>query len=92
MKTIKNSKELKKLLNENKDLILPDEDVRIEYQVKKGKLRNVECRELFLMNDEERFDFNGWDFNGWDFNGWDFNGRNFNGLNFNGRKSYKNSN
>ena len=90
MTTIKNSKELKKLLNKNKDLIFPDEDIRIEYQIEKGELRNVECMDLFLMNDEERFDFTGgnftgWDFTGRDFTGGDFTGEDFNGWNFNGR-------
>lgn len=90
MKIIKNSKELQALLNEHKDLILPDEDVRIEYQVAKGELRNVKCQDLYLMNDSERFDFNGGDFNGRDFNGgnfygWDFYGWDFNGGDFNGK-------
>jgi len=84
MITIKNSAQLKKLVNKDKDLFLKEEDVRIEYQVEKGELRNVYCRDLFLMNDSERFDFNGGDFNGWDFNGWNFNGWNFNGGDFNG--------
>jgi len=84
MKIIKNSKELSKLVDDNKDLHLEDEDVRIEYQVEEEELRNIYCRDLFLMNDDKRFDFNGYDFNGYDFNGGDFNGLNFNGLNFNG--------
>jgi hypothetical protein len=81
MKIIKNSKELAELVDKNKDLHLEEEDVRIEYQVEEGELRNIYCRDLFLMNDNERFDFNGWDFNGND-----FNGRNFIGNNFNGKK------
>jgi hypothetical protein len=89
MRIIKNSKELARLVNEYKDLILPDEDVRIEYEPTKEEIRNVECQNLFLENDTERFNFNGGDFNGGDFkgrnfNGWDFNGGNFNGWDFNG--------
>ncbi len=94
MKTIKNSKELAKLLNKDKDLIL-DESIRIEYQVKKGELRDVKCKNLFLMNEEQEFDFNGNDFigeyfngryfNGRDFIGGDFDGWNFNGRDFNGK-------
>ena len=84
MLIIKNSEELKQHLNEHKDLIVPNEDVRIEYQVEKGELRNVECGDLFLMDDKQRFDFNGGNFNGRDFNGWNFNGVDFNGGNFNG--------
>jgi len=75
MKTIKNKEELTALLNEHKDLILPGEDVRIEYQVEKGDLRNVECQDLFLTNDKQRFDFNGWNFNGGNFTGRDFTGK-----------------
>jgi len=91
---IKNSKELAKLVDKNKDLILKDQDVRIEYQVTENEIRDVYCQNLFLMNNDGRFDFNGRDFNGknfngrnfngWDFNGGDFNGRDFNGENFNG--------
>ena len=84
MITIKNSKELKKLVNENKDLIYPNEDIRIEYQTEKDEIRNVECRDLFLMNDDEKFDFNGNNFDGNNFDGFNFNGNNFNGFNFNG--------
>ena len=91
MKTIKNSKELAKLVDKNKDLHLEGQDVRIEFQFTKEELRDVYCNDLFLMNDDERFDFNGnnfngRDFNGRDFNGWNFNGWNFNGRNFNGKK------
>jgi hypothetical protein len=100
MKIIKNSKELAKLTDKNKDLHLEDEDVRIEFEPTGEEINNIYCRDLFLMNDSQRFNFNGWDFNGgnfngrdfngrnfngWDFNGWDFNGGNFNGRNFNGR-------
>ena len=90
MKTIKNKKELVKLVNENKDLHLEGQDVRIEFQFTKEELRDIYCNDLFLMNDDERFDFNGGDFNGRNFNGnnfngGDFNGGDFNGNNFNGR-------
>ena len=81
---IKNSKELAKLVDKNKDLILKDQDVRIEYQVTENEIRNVYCQNLFLMNNDGKFDFNGGNFNGRDFNGWNFNGRNFNGWDFNG--------
>jgi len=89
MLIIKNKEELAKLVSKDKDLII-DEDVKIEYQVKKGELRDVKCKNLYLENDNQRFnfiggDFNGEDFNGEDFNGWDFNGRDFKGGNFKGR-------
>ena len=94
MITIKNSKQLKKYLDKNKDLHLEEQDVRIEFQFTDEEVRDVYCNDLFLMNDEEKFDFNGrnfnggdfygCDFNGVDFDGCDFNGRNFNGGNFNG--------
>ena len=94
MITIKNSKELKKYTDKNKDLFLKDEDVHIEFQPTKEELRDVHCRDLFLMNDDKRFDFTGRDFIGWDFTGgnftgrdfigWDFTGRNFTGRNFTG--------
>ena len=58
MKVIKNSEELSKLVNEDKDLII-DQDVRIEFEPSEGELRNVRCRDLFLEDDEQRFDFNG---------------------------------
>jgi hypothetical protein len=69
MKIIKNSGELAKLVDENKDLFLKDEDVRIEYQFTREELRDIYCQNLYLENDCKRFDFNGRDFNGWDFNG-----------------------
>ena len=84
MKIIKNSKELAKLVDENKDLFLKEEDIRIEFEPSKDELRDVYCRNLFLENDIDKFNFNGWNFNGRDFNGRDFNGWNFNGLDFNG--------
>ena len=69
------------LVNELNDLIRPIEDIRIDFEPSKNEIRNVECGDLFLMNDNEKFNFNGRDFNGWD-----FNGRNFNGGDFNGKK------
>jgi len=63
MITIKNSEELVKLVDGNKDLHLEDQDVRIEFQFTRDELRNVYCNDLFLMNDKERFDFNGRNFN-----------------------------
>ena len=83
MKTIKNSEELAKLVDKDKDLRI-DEDIRIEFEPTEEELRDVYCRDLFLMNDSESFSFNGRDFNGWNFNGGNFNGWNFNGGNFNG--------
>jgi hypothetical protein len=41
---IKNSKELAKLVDKNKDLSV-DEDVRIEYQFTREELRDLKCRE-----------------------------------------------
>ena len=84
MTIIKNRKKLEKLIDNNKDLHLEGQDVRIEFQFTKEELRDIYCNDLFLMNDDERLDFNGRDFNGWNFNGWNFDGRNFNGNNFNG--------
>jgi len=94
MKIIKNSEGLAKLVSKDKDLIL-DEDIRIEFEPTKTEFRDVKCRNLFLMNDNQRFDFNGrnftggnftgGDFTGWHFNGGDFNGGNFTGGNFTGR-------
>ena len=83
MLTIKNSKQLAKLVDKDKDLIV-DEDVRIEFEPSKEELRDVKCRYLFMMNDEEKFDFNGGSFNGGSFNGHNFNGGDFNGNDFNG--------
>ena len=95
MIVIKNSKELAKLVNKDKDLLLQEDNVRIEFEPSKEELRDVYCRNLFLMdNSNVKFDFKGGDFNGWsftgqdfcggDFNGYDFTGRDFNGGNFNG--------
>ena len=81
MLIIKNSKELAKLVDENKDLSA-NEDVRIEFQFTREELRDVKCKNLYLENDTQKFNFNGMDFNGMNFNGWDFNGRNFNGRDF----------
>jgi len=84
MTIIKNRKKLEKLIDNNKDLHLEGQDVRIEFQFTKEELRDIYCNDLFLMNDDERLDFNGGDFNGRNFNGNNFNGRDFNGWNFNG--------
>jgi len=93
MLIIKNKKELAKLISKDKDLII-NEDVRIDYQVEEGELRDVKCFNLYLENDNQKFnfigrnfigrDFYGGDFNGEDFDGWDFNGGDFNGWDFNG--------
>ena len=85
MITIKNSKELEKLVDKNKDLTI-DEDIRIEFEPRSEELRDVKCEDLFLMNDDKKFNFNGWNFNGWNFNGGNFNGGDFNGRDFNGKK------
>ena len=82
---IKNSKELAKLVNEHKDLIVPNEDVRIEFEPLEDEIRDVICRNLYLESGSQRFDFNGRNFNGRNFNGINFNGGDFNGGNFNGR-------
>lgn len=75
MIVIKNSKELAELVDENKDLSV-EEDVRIEYQFTAEELRDVKCRNLYLQNDQDTFNFNGGDFNGGDFKGRNFNGKN----------------
>jgi len=74
---IKNLEELNKLVDANQDLYLPNEDVQIAFQLQrtwrlgqKRQIRNVYCRNLYLMNGNERFDFVG--------------GRNFYGLDFSG--------
>ncbi len=74
MKIIKNSEGLAKLVSKDKDLIL-DEDIRIEFEPTKTEFRDVKCRNLFLMNDNQRFDFNGRNFNGGNFTGRNFTGR-----------------
>ena len=74
MKIIKNSKELSKLVDKNKNLHLENEDVRIEFEPSRNEINNVYCRSLFLMNDIENWNFNGGNFNGWNFNGGNFNG------------------
>ena len=84
MITIKNSKELAKYTDENKDLFLKGEDVRIEFSPSREELRDVYCGNLFMMDDKRKFDFNGGDFNGWNFYGGNFNGNSFNGRNFDG--------
>ena len=94
MKIIKTREELLQLLDGNKDLII-DDDVVIEFSTSRKDVRNVSCRNLFMVKGDNRFDlsiggdfnggnFTGWDFNGRDFNGWDFNGGDFNGWDFNG--------
>ena len=85
---IKNSKELAELVDKNKDLFLQGDNVRIEFKPSKKELRDVCCRNLFLINDNERFDFNGRNFDGWDFKGRDFNGGDFNGRDFDGSDFY----
>ena len=89
---IKNSKQLAKLVDKNKDLIIPGEDIRIEFEPSKDEIRDVECRNLYLEFDFNGGNFNGGDFNGGSFNGGsfnggDFNGNDFNGNNFNGKKA-----
>jgi len=96
---IKNSIELAKLVNKDKDLILYGEDVRIEFSPTKNELRDVRCDNIYLEDNVELYNFNGRDFNGrnlrcLDFNGRDIDGsdyssdlscRDFNGRDFNGR-------
>jgi hypothetical protein len=74
MKIIKNYKELKKLVNKHNDLILPNENVRIEFEPTEEEIRNIECKNLSLEDDDQNFNFNGGNFNGRNFNGWNFNG------------------
>ena len=99
MKHYKTIDELKADLNDYKDLIVPEHDVKVDFDIPLGVLRNIECRNFTGRNFTSR-DFNGWDFNGWNFTGgnftggnftgwnftgWDFNGWDFNGRNFTGR-------
>jgi hypothetical protein len=78
MLIIKDSKQLAKLVNEHKDLIVED-DVRIEFSPTREELRDVTCWNLEMKKGDEFFDFTGGNFNGWNFTGRDFNGWNFNG-------------
>jgi len=87
MLIIKNAEELAKLVDENKNL-MTDDDVRIEYQLRSGELENVNCRDLFLCNDKEGFDFVGHNFYGRNFDGYNFIGHNFVGHNFDGHGFY----
>jgi hypothetical protein len=64
MKIIKNYKELKKLVNKHNDLILPNENVRIEFEPTEEEIRNIECKNLSLEDDDQNFNFNGGNFNG----------------------------
>lgn len=92
MITIKNSEELAKLVDENKDLHLENEDVHIEFHMSGREVRDVYCGNLFLIKNNQRFSFLGRNFyggdlycnsfRGEDFKGWDFNGRHFMGRDF----------
>jgi len=84
MKIIGNSAKLATLVTINKDLVLPNDDVVIEFSLRHGELRNITCGNLTLQKENEKFDFNGHNFNGHNFNGYNFNGYNFNGHDFNG--------
>lgn len=63
---IKNSEELEKAVNENKDLIFPDNNIHIEFQATESELNNIDCKNLFLCTFknggvDKRFDFRGVD-------------------------------
>lgn len=90
---IKTSEELKKLVNGEKDLIFPKENIKITFEPTKEELRNVICRNLDLAYRSEGLNFNGNDFIGnslsvKNFNGNNFIGREFYGKNFNGNNFY----
>ncbi len=94
---IKNSEELEKYVDENKDFRYPENNIRIEFEPNEGEIRDIESKDLFLCTFknggvEERFDFLGrdimcWgdcvlkDFFGRHFTGGSFVGRDFEGVN-----------
>ncbi len=88
---IKNSEELEKYVDENKDIRYPENDIRIEFEPRESEIRDIECQNLFLCTFEnsgveERFDFFGRDIMCWgDCILKDFFGRHFTGGNFIGR-------
>ncbi len=45
---IKNSEELEKYVDENKDLVYPENNISLEFEPKESEIRNIECRDLFL--------------------------------------------
>ncbi len=88
---IKNSEELEKYVDENKDIRYPENDIHIEFEMKESEIRDIECVNLFLCTFknsgvEKRFDFLGRDIMCWgDCILKDFFGRHFFGGNFIGR-------
>jgi len=58
MITIKNRDELKKYLNKDKDLILPKENITLEFTITRDDVRNIECRNLVACKDDKYFDIN----------------------------------
>ena len=88
---IKNSEELEKYVDENKDLIYPENNIIIEFEPRESEIRNIECLDLLLCNFkdggvEKRFDFLGENIVCWgDCILKDFFGRHFIGGNFVGR-------
>ncbi|MFH1979378.1 MAG: hypothetical protein ABII97_03280 [Patescibacteria group bacterium] len=88
---IKNSEELESYVDENQDLVFPDNDIRIEFMPRENEIRDIECKNLFMCKFgggivSERFDFYGRDIICWgDCIMRDFFGRVFDGGNFVGR-------
>jgi len=86
MITIKNRDELKKYLNKDKDLILPKENITLEFTITRDDVRNIECRNLVACKDDKYFDINArnidtWNINAWNINAWDINAGNIDALN-----------
>ena len=73
MRHYKTIDELKKDLDKHGNLTMPGEDVKVDFDIPKGVVRDVEC------NDFHGHDFHGGDFHGLDFHGHDFIGRSFHG-------------
>ena len=95
---IRNSEELAKEVNENKDLIRPNQNIRIEFQTDGHELNDVEGKSIQFTTTkdgvtDERFDFYGRDIRCWgdcvmrDFYGRCFDGGYFCGRDWNGRNA-----
>ena len=88
MITIKNRDELKKYLNKDKDLILPKENITLEFTITRDDVRNIECRNLVACKDDKYFDINAGNINAlnidaWNIKAWNINARNINAGNIN---------